>query len=158
MEETLFEEKERAQVTLNSIGDAVACTDSSGNINFLNLVAENLSGWSRQEALGRPMAEILRILDAETHETIPNPMEMAVQRNRTEHLPLNCVLLHRDGREIPIEDSVSPIHDRQGQVCGAVIVFHDVTVARALELEKAPFGRTRLSERVAQSKASEGPH
>jgi GGDEF domain-containing protein len=83
------------------------------------------------------MAEVLRILDAQTHETIPNPMEMAVQRNRTEHLPLNCVLLHRDGREIPIEDSVSPIHDRQGQVCGAVIVFRDVTVARALELEKA---------------------
>jgi diguanylate cyclase (GGDEF)-like protein/PAS domain S-box-containing protein len=137
MEETLFAEKERAQVTLNSIGDAVACTDSSGNITFLNLVAENLSGWSRQEALGRPMAEVLRILDAQTHETIPNPMEMAVQRNRTEHLPLNCVLLHRDGREIPIEDSVSPIHDRQGQVSGAVIVFRDVTVARALELEKA---------------------
>jgi diguanylate cyclase (GGDEF)-like protein/PAS domain S-box-containing protein len=137
MEETLFGEKERAQVTLNSIGDAVACTDSSGNITFLNLVAENLSGWSRQEALGRPMAEVLRILDAHTHETIPNPMEMAVQRNRTEHLPLNCVLLHRDGREIPIEDSVSPIHDRQGQVSGAVIVFRDVTVARALELEKA---------------------
>jgi diguanylate cyclase (GGDEF)-like protein/PAS domain S-box-containing protein len=135
MEESLFAEKERAQVTLNSIGDAVVCTDSSGNITFLNLVAENLSGWSRQEALGRPMPEVLRILDAQTHEAIPNRVAV-VQRNRTEHLPSNCVLRHRDGRDIPIEDSVSPIHDRQGQVCGAVIVFRDVTVARALEMEK----------------------
>src|SRR6202166_4066310 len=92
MEESLFEEKERAQVTLNCIGDAVACTDSSGNITFLNLVAERLSGWSRQEAIGRPMAEVLRILNADSHETIPNPMEMAVRRNQTEHLPSNCVL------------------------------------------------------------------
>jgi diguanylate cyclase (GGDEF)-like protein/PAS domain S-box-containing protein len=137
MEETLFGEKERAQVTLNSIGDAVACTDSSGNITFLNLVAERLSGWSQQEAVGRPVAEVLRILNADSRETIPNPMEMAVRLNKTEHLPSNCVLVRRDGKEIPIEDSVSPIHDRQGQVCGSVLVFRDVTVARALELEKA---------------------
>ena len=137
MEDTLFGEKERAQVTLNSIGDAVACTDSTGNITFLNLVAERLSGWSRQEAVGRPMATVLRILDAKSHETIPNPMEMAIQKNQTEHLPLNCVLLRRDGKEIPIEDSVSPIHDREGRVSGAVIVFRDATASRALELEKA---------------------
>ena len=137
MEETLFAEKERAEVTLNSIGDAVVCTDSSGNITFLNLVAERLSGWSRQEAVGRPMADVLRILDADNHQAIPDPMEMAIRRNRTEHLPLNCVLLRRDGKEIPIEDSVSPIYDREGKVSGAVLVFRDVTVARALELEKA---------------------
>jgi diguanylate cyclase (GGDEF)-like protein/PAS domain S-box-containing protein len=137
IEDILFGEKERAQVTLNSIGDAVACTDSFGNITYLNVVAERLSGWSRQEALGRPMATVLRILDAKSHETIPNPMEMAIQRNRTEHLPLNCVLVRRDGKEIPIEDSVSPIHDREGQVNGAVIVFHDATASRALELERA---------------------
>jgi diguanylate cyclase (GGDEF)-like protein/PAS domain S-box-containing protein len=136
MEETLFEEKERAQVTLNSIGDAVACTDSTGNITFLNPVAEKLSGWSRQEAVGRPMTEVLRMLDAKSRDTILNPMEMAANRDRTEHLPSNCVLLRRDGNEITIEDSVSPIHDRQGRVTGAVIVFRDVTVARALELEK----------------------
>jgi len=137
MEDTLFGEKERAQVTLNSIGDAVACTDSTGNITFLNLVAERLSGWSRQEAVGRPMATVLRIVDAKNHETIPNPMEMAIKRNRTEHLPLNCVLVRRDGKETPIEDSVSPIHDREGRVSGAVIVFRDATASRALELEKA---------------------
>ena len=70
MEEALFAEKERAQVTLNSIGDAVVCTDISGNITFLNLVAEKMTGWSRQEAAGRPMTEVFRILDATNRETI----------------------------------------------------------------------------------------
>ena len=71
MEEALFVEKERAQVTLNCIGDAVACTDISGNITFLNLVAEKMTGWSLQEAAGRPMAEVFRILDATSRETTP---------------------------------------------------------------------------------------
>jgi diguanylate cyclase (GGDEF)-like protein/PAS domain S-box-containing protein len=137
MEEALFGEQERAQVTLNSIGDAVACTDADGNITFLNLVAEKMSGWSRQEAAGRPMADVLQIRDAVTHATIPNPMAIAVERNRTVHLPSNCVLVRRDGLEIPIEDAVSPIHDRQGQITGAVIVFRDVTVARAMSLQMA---------------------
>jgi diguanylate cyclase (GGDEF)-like protein/PAS domain S-box-containing protein len=135
MEEALFVEKERAQVTLNSIGDAVVCTDISGNLTFLNLVAEKMTGWSRQEAVGRPMAEVFRILDAKSRQTIPNPMEMAVGQNRTVHLPSNCVLIHRDGFEVPIEDSVSPIHDREGQATGAVIVFRDVSAARAMALQ-----------------------
>ena len=71
MEEALFVEKERAQVTLNCIGDAVACTDSSGNITFLNLVAEKMTGWSLQEAAGRPMGEVFRILDAASREAVP---------------------------------------------------------------------------------------
>jgi diguanylate cyclase (GGDEF)-like protein/PAS domain S-box-containing protein len=136
-EEALFVEKERAQVTLNSIGDAVICTDISGNITYLNLVAEKMTGWQLQEAAGRPMAEVFRILDATSRETIPNPMEMAVGENRTAHLPPNCILLRRDGSEIPIEDSVSPIHDREGQVTGAVIVFSDMSVARAMTLQMA---------------------
>ena len=136
-EEALFVEKERAQVTLNSIGDGVICTDISGNITYLNLVAEKMTGWQLQEAAGRPMAEVFRILDATSRETIPNPMEMAVGENRTAHLPPNCVLLRRDGSEIPIEDSVSPIHDREGQVTGAVIVFSDVSAARAMTMQMA---------------------
>ena len=137
MEEALFVEKERAQVTLNCIGDAVVCTDVAGNITFLNLVAEKMTGWSWQEAAGRPMAEVFRILDANTRETIPNPMEMSVEQNRTVHLPANCILVRRDGSEIPIEDSVAPIHDREGGATGAVIVFRDVSVARAMALQMA---------------------
>ena len=135
MEEALFVEKERAQVTLNSIGDAVACTDVAGNLTFLNLVAEKLTGWSWQDAAGRPMAEVFRILDTTSREIIPNPMDIAVRRDRTVHLPANSILVRRDGFEIPIEDSVAPIHDGEGQAAGAVIVFRDVSVARAMALQ-----------------------
>ena len=135
MEEALFVEKERAQVTLNSIGDAVVCTDISGNITFLNLVAEKMTLWSWQEAAGRPMAEVFRILDATSRETTPNPMDRAIGQDQTVHLPSNCILIRRDGSEIPIEDSVAPIHDREGQATGAVIVFRDVSAARAMALQ-----------------------
>jgi diguanylate cyclase (GGDEF)-like protein/PAS domain S-box-containing protein len=135
MEEALFVEKERAQVTLNCIGDAVACTDIAGNITFLNLVAEKMMGWSLPEAAGRPMAEILRILDATSREAIPNPMEMAIGQNRIVHLPSNCILVRRDDFETPIEDSVAPIHDREGRATGAVIIFRDVSAARAMALQ-----------------------
>jgi diguanylate cyclase (GGDEF)-like protein/PAS domain S-box-containing protein len=135
MEEALFVEKERAQVTLNCIGDGVICTDIAGSITFLNLVAELMTGWSPQEAIGRPMAEVFRIVDASSLETIANPMELAVGLNRTLHLPMNCILIRRDGFEIPIEDSVAPIHDREGQATGAVIVFRDVSAARAMALQ-----------------------
>jgi diguanylate cyclase (GGDEF)-like protein/PAS domain S-box-containing protein len=135
MEETLFVEKERAQVTLNSIGDAVICTDVSGKITFLNIVAEKITGWSWKDAAGRPMVEIFKILDATTRETIPNPMDRAVGQDRTVHLPTNCILMPRSGYEIPIEDSVAPIHDREGQATGAVVVFRDVSKARAMTLQ-----------------------
>jgi len=135
LEDALFVEKERAQVTLNSIGDAVACTDMSGNLTFLNLVAEKLTGWSWSEAAGRPMAEVFRILDTTNREIIPNPMDLAVRGDRTVHLPANSILVRRDGFEIPIEDSVAPIHDREGQAAGAVIIFRDVSAARALALQ-----------------------
>lgn len=137
MEDALFVEKERAQVTLNSIGDAVICTGISGDITFLNLVAEKMTGWSRLEAGGRPMAEVFRILDATSNETTRNPMELAVGENRTMNLPSNCILVRRDGLEIPIEDSVAPIHDRQGMATGAVIVFRDVSRAHAMAAQLA---------------------
>ena len=132
MEEALFAEKERAQVTLNSIGDAVICTDISGNVTFLNLVAEKLTGWPWKEASGRTMAEVFRLLNTDSRETAPSLMETAIEQNKTVHLPSNSTLIRRDGFEIPIEDSVAPIHDRNGQPAGAVIVFHDVSAARAL--------------------------
>ena len=131
MEEALFEEKERAQVTLNSIGDAVGCTDTAGRITFLNLVAEKMTGWPGREATGRPIAEIFRILDATSREVAQASTETAVGQDRSVRLPSNCVLIRRDGSEIPVEDSVSPIHDRQGRATGSVIVLRDVSHARA---------------------------
>jgi len=132
VEDALYLERERAVVTLNSIGDAVLCTDISGNITYLNLVAETMTGWCREEAIGKPLAEVFRIIDGATRKTARDPMEMAVEQNRTVGLTVNCVLVRRDGYESAIEDSAAPIHDRGGRIIGAVIVFHDVSAARAM--------------------------
>ena len=131
-EMALFEEKERAQVTLNSIGDAVLSTDLAGNLTYLNLVAEAMTGWSRQEALGRPLAEVFQIIDGETRQAAENPAQRAIRENQVVGLESNCILVRRDGFESAIEDSSAPIHDREGHVTGAVIVFHDVSAARAM--------------------------
>ncbi len=137
VEDALFVEKERAQATLESIGDAVACTDISGNITLLNRAAEEMSGWSQQEAVGRPMAEILRIVDTTSGEPIQHPMDIPAATGQPLCLPKNVSLIRRDGGPIPIEDSVARIHDREGQVTGAVIVFRDVSAAHALTLQLA---------------------
>jgi diguanylate cyclase (GGDEF)-like protein/PAS domain S-box-containing protein len=133
--EILAVEQERAQVTLDSIGDAVICTDSSDNITFLNRVAETMTGWLLKDAMGKAMGDCVRIVDAITRKTIGDPMAKAASKNQRGSLPLNSVLISRDGHEAHIEDSVAPIHDRDGQVTGAVIVFHDVSATRALEKE-----------------------
>ncbi len=132
IQESLFQEKERAQVTLNCIADGVICTDFEGNISFLNPVAERMTGFTLEEAIGRPMGESFRIIDAITRETAPNPMAKAAEENKVGALPTNSILINRDGHELFIEDSVAPIHDRFGLVQGSVLVFRDVTVARAL--------------------------
>jgi diguanylate cyclase (GGDEF)-like protein/PAS domain S-box-containing protein len=129
--EALFEEKERAQVTLDSIGDAVISTDVAGNVTYLNIVAESLTGWSRQDAAGHPFDDVFHIIDGVTRNPARNPMAFAVQSNKTVGLTPNCILIRRDGGESPIEDSAAPIHDRYGHVTGAVMVFHDVSAARA---------------------------
>jgi diguanylate cyclase (GGDEF)-like protein/PAS domain S-box-containing protein len=137
MQEALFVEKERAQVSLNSIGDAVICTDNAGKITFLNVVAERMTGWSRQEAAHRPIAEVFRVLDATSREPIVNPIKHLVDHDRTVLLLSNRILVRRDRFEMSIEDSVAPIHDRDGQATGAVIVFRDVSAAHAMALQLA---------------------
>jgi diguanylate cyclase (GGDEF)-like protein/PAS domain S-box-containing protein len=132
VEDALYVEKERALVTLNSIGDAVLCTDISGNVIYLNLVAESMTGWPREEAIGKPLAEVFQIIDGVTRKPARDPMEMAVAQNRAVGLTVDCVLIRRDAFESAIEDSAAPIHDRAGRVIGAVIVFHDVNAARAM--------------------------
>jgi diguanylate cyclase (GGDEF)-like protein/PAS domain S-box-containing protein len=131
VDEALFFEQQRAEVTLRSIGDAVLSTDLPGRVTYLNPVAERMTGWSRQEASGRPLGEVFRIIDARTRQPAPDPMTHAIQLDRTVGLTPNCLLVRRDGFEIAIEDSASPIHDRRGRAIGAVIVFKDVAEARA---------------------------
>jgi diguanylate cyclase (GGDEF)-like protein/PAS domain S-box-containing protein len=133
-EEALFLERQRAEVTLNSIGDGVLSIDLEGLVTYLNLVAETMTGWTRDEAMARPVGDVFKIIDGGTRDAAPNPLEAAMRVDRTVGLTPNCLLVARDGSETPIEDSASPIHDRGGQAIGAVIVFRDVSVARALAL------------------------
>jgi diguanylate cyclase (GGDEF)-like protein/PAS domain S-box-containing protein len=161
--EALFEEKERAEVTLNSIGDAVMSTDFRGRITFLNTVAERLTGWARDDAIGRNFEEVFQLIDSVTRERVNNPMVRAITENRTVGLTSNCVLVRRDGFEAAIEDSAAPIHDRNGQVTGAVMVFHDVSSARALSLKMSYLAqhdsltdlpnRVLFNDRLSQSMA-----
>ena len=130
--ETMFEQNDRALVTLNSIGDAVMSTDVNGRITYLNTIAEVLTGWPEQEAIGRPLEEVFRIVDGTTGESAPNPLARAIRDDKTVLLTPNCVLIRRNGIQAAIEDSAAPIHNRRGQVTGAVVVFHDVSVARAM--------------------------
>ena len=164
LEEALFAEKERAQVTLNSIGEAVLTTDLSGRVTYLNPVAERMTGWSCGEAAGRPLEEVFDIIDGETRETAQNRVELAVRLSKTVSLPSNCILVRRDGFESPIADSAAPIHDREGQTTGAVIVFHDVSAERAMSLRLSHLAqydvltdlpnRTLLDDRLTQAIAS----
>ena len=132
--EVLYEEQERARVTLNSIGDAVMSTDVLGHVTYLNAVAETMTGWSREAAAGHRIEEVFQIIDATTREAAQNPMALAIRENKTMGLTANCVLIRRDGGEVAIEDSAAPIHDRRGRVTGAVMVFRDVSMARAMSL------------------------
>src|SRR6202521_3918612 len=161
VDDALYVEKERALVTLNSIGDAVVCSDMSGKITYLNLVAETMTGWRREEAAGQPLGEVFRIIDGATRKTARDPMKMAVEQNRTVGLIVDCVLIRRDGFESAIEDSAPPIHDRAGRVIGAVIVFHDVSAARAMSRQMTHAAqhdlvtnlpnRLLLNDRISQS-------
>jgi diguanylate cyclase (GGDEF)-like protein/PAS domain S-box-containing protein len=135
--EALFEEKERAQITLDSIGDAVISIDVGGRVTYLNSVAEVMTGRSLEEAAGRPIEEVFRIAEATTRESARNPMRLAIVENKTVALTSNCVLIRHDGTEVAIEDSAAPIHDRHGHVTGAVMVFRDVSMKRALSLKMA---------------------
>jgi len=130
--EALFTEKERAQVTLDSIGDAVLSTDIEGKVNYLNVVAESMTGWTSEEALGKPFTDVFNIIDGCSRETSRNPLKLAIEENKSVGLSANCILVRRDGSECAIEDSAAPIHDREGAVTGAVIVFHDVSMSRSM--------------------------
>ena len=132
MEEALFQEKELAQVTLQSIGDAVITTDVQGNIYQFNPVAEKLTGWSTAEAKGRPISEVFNIIHEETRQPAENPVHRALQEDRIVGLANHTVLIGRDHTEYGIEDSAAPIRNREGQVVGAVMVFRDVTHSRSL--------------------------
>lgn len=119
--------EDMAKITLDSIGDAVLVVDPEANVIYLNRVAETMTGWSRKEALGRPVDEVFCIINGTTQEPAISPAQRAISEERTVELALGSVLIRRDGTDVAIEDSAAPIRNRKGGIAGAVIVFHDAS-------------------------------
>ncbi len=159
---------ERARQMLDSIGDAIVSVDLEGRITYLNAVAESMTGWSRQDAGGQPFADVLHILDAASRESVPHPLVLAMLNNQPASLDANSVLVGRSGCEFAIEDIATPVHDRSGQLVGAIMVFRDVTAARAMGQRMSHLAhhdfltglpnRLSLNERLSQAIASADRH
>ena len=134
-EEELRQSERRYAVTLTSIGDAVIATDDSARVTFMNRVAEMLTGWQVAEAIGRPISEVFHIINEESREVVEDPAAKVLRLGTIVGLANHTALLARDGRELPIDDSGSPIIDDSGNITGVVLVFprHD----------PAPSGRGR---------------
>ncbi|WP_395707767.1 EAL domain-containing protein [Casimicrobium huifangae] len=131
-EEALYREKELAQITLDSIGDAVITTDANGHVTYLNPVAERLTGWSRDKATGRLSQEVFHIIAESDRMPVASPIDRVLRTGETTGLANNTALICRDGREFSVEDSAAPIRARDQSLVGAVLVFRDVTSAREL--------------------------
>ncbi|MHB8453520.1 MAG: EAL domain-containing protein [Acidiferrobacterales bacterium] len=150
-ESALFAEKERAEVTLHSIGDAVITTDARASVEYMNPVAEALTGWPSKEALGRPLAEVLNLVDENSREPVENPVEGCLRNGGVIGRMDHVVMLCPDGRELDIAPSAAPIHDRNGGLVGAIMVFDDVgnvrRVARQLSYQASHDPLTGLNNR-----------
>lgn len=168
----LTEQHELMRVTLQSIGDAVITTDAHGSITWLNPVAERMTGWSNTAARGLPVAQVFQIINEDTRAPAENPVQLCLQQQRVCGLAAGTVLISHNGTELAIEDSAAPIRNEQGQVLGAVLVFHDVTEQRRLSGEmtyrathdaltglcnRAEF-ETRLTTLMGQRQSQEVPH
>ena len=131
----LTQSRNELRITLSSIGDAVIATDASGFITFLNPVGAKLTGWQSEEAIGKPIQSVFRIINEKTRKPAENIVERVLREGRTVNLANNTALIARDQREIPVEDSAAPIKDEAGNLIGVVLVFRDVTEKRRAEEE-----------------------
>ncbi len=142
--------RQRFSTTLTSIGDAVIATDRQGRVSFLNPVAAKLTGWPPAEALDRPLEEVFQIINEHTRQPVPSPVEKVLAAGVVVGLANHTLLISRDGRHLPIEDSGAPIKNRQGRVDGVVLVFRDISQRRRAEEERA-----RLDAQLRQSQKLE---
>jgi diguanylate cyclase (GGDEF)-like protein/PAS domain S-box-containing protein len=127
VEQRLYVAQARAEITLNSIGDAVISANMDGHVDYLNISAEKITGWSRGQACGHPIAEVLNIIDSITDHPVINPVEYVLKSDQPHDMTGETILVDRQGKRIPIEDSASPIHDWDGKLVGAVMVFRDIS-------------------------------
>jgi PAS domain S-box-containing protein len=157
-EADLREQGELTRTTLASIGDAVIATDLEGRVTSMNSVAESLTAWTNDAAIGRPLTEVFRVVNEATRETVENPAARAVREGAIVGLANHSILVARDGSERPIDDSAAPIRARNGDVIGCVLVFRDITERRKAEdllrakeaelqaiLDRSPFYLARCS-------------
>jgi diguanylate cyclase (GGDEF)-like protein/PAS domain S-box-containing protein len=162
-EDALQRERELAEVTLRSIGDAVIITDPQSRIRSLNPIAEAMTGWGSAEAQGLPVEQVFQLFDARDGRPVANPLRAAIDSNTIADLGTRTLLRHRHGFDTPVEDSSAPIHDHAGNVVGGVLVFHDVSETRALALKLVHLtqhdtltglpNRSQLPEYLAQALA-----
>jgi diguanylate cyclase (GGDEF)-like protein/PAS domain S-box-containing protein len=131
-EEALYQERERALITLHSIGDGVITTDAEGRVDYMNPVAENVTGWSYGEAQGYPLTEVLPLINEATRQPMKSPADISLNSGRVVNITEQSILINRNGQEFHIEDSAAPIFDRDNSIIGAVLVFHDITRERRM--------------------------
>jgi len=129
-EESLRQQEERLRVTLHSIGDAVITTDDTGAVWMMNPIAEQLTGWTQSDALGRPLVEVFNIVNETTRQTVENPALRSLQEGVIVGLANHTVLVARDGRECQIDNSAAPIRDDSNKIVGSVLVFRDVSALK----------------------------
>ena len=129
-EEALYQERERALITLHSIGDGVITTDADGRVDYMNPVAERVTGWSSGAAQGHPLTEVLPLTHEASRIPIESPAAVSLRTGEVVNLTEQCLLVNRDGQEFHIEDSAAPIFDRDNNIIGVVLVFHDATRER----------------------------
>jgi len=151
----LFESRQWFKTTLESIGDGVISCDLGDRVQFMNAVAENLTGWHLQEALGQPVEQVFRILNEESRQPAENPIEKVRRLQRVIGVTNHTVLLSRSGKEYRIDDSAAPIRDRNGKMTGVVLIFRDVTEVRRTEAALIAGEKLAVAGRLAASIAHE---
>lgn len=151
-DEVLRKQSDWLRVTLSSIGDAVITTDVEGRVTFMNRVAESLTGWTQDEAMGRSLPDIFRILNEESREVVENPALRTLRVDATVGLASHTILIAKDGTERPIDDSAAPIRNEQGEAVGAVLVFRDISERMRMELERE---RLLAAAQAAQKEAEQ---
>jgi PAS domain S-box-containing protein len=137
IEERLSLERARAEITLNSISDAVIGTDMQGVVDYLNVAAEQMTGWLRDEARGKPIDQVMNLINRDTGAAVINPVELVLREREPMGMLAGTVLVCRDGSQVAIEDSAAPIVDLNAEISGVVVVFHDVSEARSMATKMA---------------------
>jgi PAS domain S-box-containing protein len=153
--EEIYERRQWLQTTLESIGDGVIACNNDGKVDFMNAVAQNLTGWTAQEALRRPLAEVFHIVNEETREEVENPVEKVRWQQMVVGLANHTILISQQGKEYVIDDSAAPIRDQDGGMIGVVLVFRDVTEARRTEAALIAGEKLAVAGRLAASIAHE---